>query len=104
MSTLIVAGPTIGNPALNITMFAAFVVLTLMVVIYIGRRRSRNAADFYTGGEQFNGMQNGIAISGDYLSAASFLGITGAVAVFGYDGFLYSVGFIVSWLVALLRV
>ena len=49
-------------------------------------------------------MQNGIAIAGDYLSAASFLGIAGAIAVYGYDGFLYSIGFLVAWLVALLLV
>ena len=52
----------------------------------------------------FSGPQNGIAIAGDYLSAASFLGIAGAIAVYGYDGFLYSIGFLVAWLVALLLV
>src|SRR5205814_8052239 len=50
------------------------------------------------------GPQNGIALSGDYLSAASFLGIAGAIAIYGYDGFLYSIGFLVAWLVALLLV
>ena len=55
-------------------------------------------------GRSFTGPQNGIAISGDYLSAASFLGIAGAIAVYGYDGFLYSIGFLVAWLVALLLV
>ena len=53
---------------------------------------------------RFSGPQNGIAIAGDYLSAASFLGIAGAIAVYGYDGFLYSIGFLVAWLVALLLV
>ncbi|NYK72631.1 cation acetate symporter, partial [Salmonella enterica subsp. enterica serovar Typhimurium] len=51
-----------------------------------------------------SGTQNGTAIAGDYLSAASFLGIVGAIALYGYDGFLYSIGFLVAWLVALLLV
>ncbi|MFL6026335.1 MAG: cation acetate symporter, partial [Friedmanniella sp.] len=56
------------------------------------------------GGRSFSGFQNGMAISGDYMSAASFLGISGAIALSGYDGFLYSIGFLVAWLVALLLV
>src|SRR5213079_1835372 len=62
------------------------------------------ASDYYAAGRAFTGPQNGIAISGDYLSAASFLGIAGAIAINGYDGFLYSIGFLVAWLVALLLV
>ncbi|TCK26445.1 solute symporter family protein [Pseudonocardia endophytica] len=97
-------GGTIANPALNITIFLVFVVLTLGIVIYVNRRAQRTASDFYTAGGGFSGPQNGTAIAGDYLSAASFLGIAGAIAVNGYDGFLYSVGFLVAWLVALLLV
>ena len=67
-------------------------------------RSNTDAAEFFTGGRAFSGPQNGIAIAGDYLSAASFLGIAGAIAVYGYDGFLYSIGFLVAWLVALLLV
>jgi cation/acetate symporter len=67
-------------------------------------RQSKTADQFFTGGRSFSGPQNGIAIAGDYLSAASFLGIAGAIAVYGYDGFLYSIGFLVAWLVALLLV
>jgi cation/acetate symporter len=93
----------VGNPALNIGIFAGFVVLTLAVVIYVGRT-NRTASDYYAAGRSFTGPQNGIAIAGDYLSAASFLGIAGAIAVNGYDGFLYSIGFLVAWLVALLLV
>jgi Na+(H+)/acetate symporter ActP len=66
--------------------------------------RHLGSSDFYTAGGGFTGPQNGIAISGDYLSAASFLGIAGAIALYGYDGFLYSIGFLVAWLVALLLV
>ncbi|MFT4235678.1 MAG: cation acetate symporter [Microbacterium sp.] len=92
-----------SNPVLNIAVFAVFVAITLVIVIRASRQNS-SAADFYAGGRSFSGGQNGFAISGDYLSAASFLGITGAIAVNGYDGFLYSIGFLVAWLVALLLV
>ena len=93
-----------NNPVLNITVFALFVVATLGVVVYVSRRATSGASDFYTAGGGFSGPQNGVAISGDYLSAASFLGIAGAIALNGYDGFLYSIGFLVAWLVALLLV
>ncbi|MER7010544.1 cation acetate symporter [Saccharopolyspora sp. NPDC000359] len=75
-----------------------------MVVVFRASRNTKTAADYYAGGRAFTGPQNGIAIAGDYLSAASFLGIAGAIAVYGYDGFLYSIGFLVAWLVALLLV
>ncbi len=101
--TRILAAETIGNPAANIAIFAVFVVVTLVVVIRVSHN-NKTAAEFFTGGRAFSGPQNGIAIAGDYLSAASFLGIAGAIAVYGYDGFLYSVGFLVAWLVALLLV
>ncbi len=103
MNLLAAESPTVGNPVANIAIFAAFVVITLFVVIRAGRKKS-SAAEFFTGGREFTGPQNGIAIAGDYLSAASFLGIAGAIAVYGYDGFLYSIGFLVAWLVALLLV
>ncbi len=93
-----------GNPILNIGIFAIFVVITLIIVIRVATGSSKSATDFYAGGRSFDGRQNGIAIAGDYLSAASFLGIAGAVAVYGYDGLLYSIGFLVAWLVALLLV
>ncbi|GAA3079155.1 cation acetate symporter [Pseudonocardia yunnanensis] len=94
---------SVGNPLLNISIFAVFVVITLVVVFQVSRATT-TASDYYAAGRSFTGAQNGIAISGDYLSAASFLGIAGAIAVTGYDGFLYSVGFLVAWLVALLLV
>ncbi len=92
-----------GNPILNIAVFVVFIVVTMAVVMRVGKT-TKEASDFYTGGATFNGTQNGLAIAGDYLSAASFLGIVGAIALNGYDGFLYSVGFFVAWLVALLLV
>jgi cation/acetate symporter len=101
--TLLAATETVGNPLANIGIFAAFVVVTMVVVIRASKKNA-TADEFFTGGRAFSGPQNGIAIAGDYLSAASFLGIAGAIAVYGYDGFLYSIGFLVAWLVALLLV
>lgn len=103
MISLYAADGAVGNPVANIAIFAAFVAVTMVVVFWAGRNTS-GAADYFTGGRGFTGPQNGIAIAGDYLSAASFLGIAGAIAVYGYDGFLYSIGFLVAWLVALLLV
>lgn len=103
---MILAAPAtldIGNPGVNIAIFSAFVVLTLVIVLRASRD-NRTAADYYAAGRNFTGPQNGTAIAGDYLSAASFLGIAGAIALNGYDGFLYSIGFLVAWLVALLLV
>ena len=92
-----------GDPWLNIAIFGAFVAIT-MVIVFRASRNNKTASDYYAAGRSFTGGQNGSAIAGDYLSAASFLGIVGAIAVTGYDGFLYSIGFLVAWLVALLLV
>nr|WP_221472268.1 cation acetate symporter [Amycolatopsis umgeniensis] len=97
------AGVQGSSPTLNITIFAVFVAITL-VIVFRASRNTKTASDYYAAGRAFTGPQNGIAISGDYLSAASFLGIAGAIAINGYDGFLYSIGFLVAWLVALLLV
>ncbi|MEE1827255.1 cation acetate symporter [Streptomyces sp. BE20] len=96
------AGAT-EHRGLTMTLFGLFVLATLGITVWAGRQ-TKDAADFYAGGRSFSGFQNGLAISGDYMSAASFLGIAGAIALFGYDGFLYSIGFLVAWLVALLLV
>ncbi|SEP65910.1 cation/acetate symporter [Lentzea xinjiangensis] len=92
-----------SSPILNISIFGVFVLVTLFVVIRASRN-TKTAADYLAAGRAFTGPQNGIAIAGDYLSAASFLGIAGAIALNGYDGFLYSIGFLVAWLIALLLV
>jgi cation/acetate symporter len=102
-TSVLAAGVEGSNPTLNISIFAVFVVITL-VIVFRASRSTRTATDFYAAGRAFTGPQNGIALSGDYLSAASFLGIAGAIAIYGYDGFLYSIGFLVAWLVALLLV
>ncbi len=104
---LLAQGSDLGesNPILNIIVFIAFIVITMVVVTRVSKGgNKKDASDFYTGGAQFSGTQNGLAIAGDYLSAASFLGIVGAISLSGYDGFLYSIGFFVAWLVALLLV
>jgi cation/acetate symporter len=108
MSAVVIAAATeevtsVGDPLLNISIFGAFVAVTLVVVLRASRN-NKTAADYYAAGRSFTGPQNGTAIAGDYLSAASFLGICGAIAINGYDGFLYSIGFLVAWLVALLFV
>nr|WP_294552491.1 cation acetate symporter [uncultured Rhodopila sp.] len=79
-----------------ISMFIGFVLLTLAIT-YWAARRTRSAAQFYSAGGGITGVQNGVAISGDYMSAASFLGISGLVYMSGYDGLIYSVGFLVGW-------
>ncbi|GEL03481.1 cation acetate symporter [Rummeliibacillus sp. G93] len=86
--------------AIGILFFVAIVVLTL-IVTYIASKRTNSASEFYTAGGGLTGWQNGIAIAGDYLSAASFLGIAGAIALFGFDGFFYSIGYLVAYLVVL---
>ncbi|NIY64588.1 solute symporter family protein [Streptomyces malaysiensis] len=101
--SLLAAQSASDNRPLIVTLFAVFVLATLAITVWAGRQ-TKDATDFYAGGRQFSGFQNGLAISGDYMSAASFLGIAGAIALSGYDGFLYSIGFLVAWLVALLLV
>ncbi|MGF2950389.1 solute symporter family protein [Microbacterium alcoholitolerans] len=102
-SVTLAASQSQNDPVLNIVIFGAFVAVTLFIVIRASRN-NKTAADYYAAGRSFSGTQNGFAIAGDYLSAASFLGICGAIAINGYDGFLYSIGFLVAWLVALLLV
>ncbi|MFC4444690.1 cation acetate symporter [Castellaniella denitrificans] len=79
-----------------IAMFGLFVLLTLWITKWAAAR-TRSAADFYTAGGGITGFQNGLAIAGDYMSAASFLGISAAVMINGYDGLIYSIGFLVGW-------
>ena len=104
MSTILAAEAG-GSTArtLTITLFLIFVAVTLGITVWASRH-TKTATDYYAGGRSFSGFQNGMAIGGDYMSAASFLGIAGIIALYGYDGFLYSIGFLVAWLVALLLV
>jgi cation/acetate symporter len=86
--------------AWTVGLCALFVLVTLAITIR-ARRTTKGAVDFYAGGRGFSSTQNGLALTGDYLSAASFLGIAGMIALQGYDGFLYSIGFLVAWLLVL---
>ena len=101
-SSLFAAGTIEGarmRDTLNISaivMFLLFVAGTLMIT-YWASKRTKSASDFYTAGGGISGFQNGLAIAGDYMSAASFLGISGLVFLAGYDGLIYSIGFLVGW-------
>jgi len=91
-------GATVKQPTnwTAIGMFALFVLATLFITKWAAMR-TKSAADFYTAGGGITGFQNGLAIAGDYMSAASFLGISAAVMASGYDGLIYSIGFLVGW-------
>ena len=88
---------------LTLVVFAVIIAIT-MYVTYLAAKRVRSASDFYTAGGRVSGFQNGWAIAGDYLSAASFLGIAGLISLYGYDGFMYSVGFLVAYITVLLLI
>src|SRR3954453_3388401 len=94
-----------GPPArdLTLTLLLVLVAITLAITVWASRQ-TKTATDFYAGGRKFSGWQNGMGIGGDYISPPSFLGTAGLIALFGYDGFLYSIGFLGAWLVALLLV
>ncbi|MFF8566072.1 cation acetate symporter [Streptomyces albidoflavus] len=92
------------HQTLALVLFSLFVALTLAITAWAGRRRRGTTEEFYAGGRLFSPMENGFAIAGDYMSAASFLGISGLIALHGYDGVLYAVGFLVAWLVVLFLV
>lgn len=101
-SQVLAAGADFGNAEkqplnyLAIVMFCVFVLSTLWITKWAASR-TRSAAHFYTGGGGITGFQNGLAIAGDFMSAASFLGISSAVMASGFDGLLYSIGFLVGW-------
>jgi cation/acetate symporter len=96
------AGADLGNTqqqATNwtaIVMFGLFVAFTLYIT-KLAAAKTKSAADFYTGGGGITGFQNGLAIAGDYMSAASFLGISGLVFANGFDGLIFSIGWLVGW-------
>ncbi len=80
----------------SIVIFFAFVAITLLIT-YWAAKRTKTTSEFYAADRSISGFQNGLALSGDYMSAASFLGIAGMVALKGYDGLIYSIGFLVGW-------
>jgi len=87
----------------SLLMFVAFVFVTLGITFWASKR-TKTASEFYSAGRSITGFQNGWAVAGDYMSAASFLGIAGLIAFYGYDGFMYSVGWLVAYLTVLLLV
>ena len=87
----------LGKPGpVAITLFLVFIGIT-MLVTYWAAKKSKSTEDFYTAGGNITGLQNGFALAGDYMSAASFLGICGLVALTGFDGLIYLVGWVVGW-------
>ncbi|MSM41653.1 MAG: sodium/solute symporter, partial [Geobacter sp.] len=90
-----------ANKAITLTMFGIIIAITMSVVVWAAKR-TKTAADFYAAGGGITGTQNGWAIAGDYMSAASFLGISGLISLYGYDGFMYSVGWLVAYITVLL--
>ncbi|GAB4303859.1 MAG: cation acetate symporter [Desulfuromonadia bacterium] len=90
-----------ANRTITLTLFGIVIVIT-MVVVGWASRKTKSAADFYAAGGGITGTQNGWAIAGDYMSAASFLGISGLISLYGYDGFMYSVGWLVAYITVLL--
>jgi cation/acetate symporter len=108
VSLVAIATPALAQGAvadqwrwLTFVVFGAIIALT-MFVTYIAAKRVKSVSDFYTAGGGVSGLQNGWAIAGDYLSAASFLGIAGLISLYGYDGFMYSVGWLVAYITVLL--
>lgn len=81
--------------------FFICIVICTLIITYWAAKRSKTTIQFYTASGSLTGIQNGMAIAGDYISAASFLGIIGQIAIYGFDGFLYSLGFLVSYLIVL---
>lgn len=92
-----------ANPKVTIPIFLIIIGATMAVVVWAAKQ-TKSAADFYTAGGGITGTQNGWAIAGDYMSAASFLGISGMISLYGYDGFMYSVGWLVAYITVLLIV
>jgi len=90
-----------ANKAITIGMFLVIIAITMSVVVWAAKK-TKTAADFYAAGGGITGTQNGWAIAGDYMSAASFLGISGLISLYGYDGFMYSVGWLVAYITVLL--
>jgi len=93
----------VSKQTITFLVFAVVVAIT-MYVTYVAAKRVRSVSDFYTAGGGVSGWQNGWAIAGDYLSAASFLGIAGLISLYGYDGFMYSVGWLVAYVTVLLLI
>ena len=91
---------SVGIQPMAVFFFALFVGFVLAISFYFARK-SKSASGYFAAGGTIHWAVNGISFAGDYLSAASFLGICGMIATMGYDGFLYSIGYLAGWIVAL---
>src|SRR5512138_541792 len=88
---------TLGKPTLASIGFFFLIVLVTLVITYFAAKKTKTSSDFYAAGSSVSALQNGFALAGDYMSAASFLGISGMVALKGYDGMIYATGWLVGW-------
>src|SRR3954463_2055800 len=88
---------TLGTPTASAVIFFLVIVALTLSVTYWAARRTRSTREFYAAGRSISPLQNGLALAGDYMSAASFLGIAGLVALKGYDGMIYATGWLVGW-------
>ena len=86
----------VGSKNYAALIFSLFVIVTLLIT-YFASKKTNDKTNYYAAGEKISGLQNGLAIAGDYMSAASFLGISGLVFFSGFDGLIYSIGFLVGW-------
>ena len=88
---------TLGTPTASAVIFFLVIVALTLAITYWAARRTRSTREFYAAGRSISPLQNGLALAGDYMSAASFLGIAGLVALRGYDGMIYATGWLVGW-------
>src|SRR5216110_2675535 len=88
---------TVGTPTLSAILCFVLIVALTLVITYWAARRTRSTREFYAAGRSVSALQNGLALAGDFMSAASFLGIAGLVAMSGFDGLIYSIGWLVRW-------
>src|SRR5918994_3403865 len=88
---------TLGTPTSSAVLFFLAIVVLTLAITWWSARRTRSTREFYAAGRSVSALQNGLALAGDYMSAASFLGIAGLVALRGYDGMIYATGWLVGW-------
>lgn len=88
---------TVGSPTASAIFFFVIIVAVTLIITYFAAKRTKTTSEFYAAGRSVSAFQNGLALSGDYMSAASFLGIAGLVAMKGYDGMIYAIGWLVGW-------
>ena len=89
--------PALGSPTLSAVLFFVIIVVLTLAITWWAAKRTKSTSEFYAAGRSISAFQNGLALAGDYMSAASFLGIAGLVAMRGYDGMIYATGWLVGW-------